>query len=668
MTTAWRSLTGVCLGLFVWGCSSSKGGNGGTAGAGGSIGPTCAAETQCGDQCVDVLTDPANCGSCGIPCSPGQSCQGGTCQCQSGMLCNGACVSSDATHCGDCTTTCPANQVCSNNICGSSCSSAETLCGSACVVTNGTDALNCGACGRACDSTQHCEDGTCIGITTTGNGGVTGSVGMTGAGNTTGTGGAGGVGGATGTGGSATAMGGTTGTGGSPPAETVLVTSAQGAYWQTNGQLTTVASGTATVTVNDSSTAQTWEGFGGAFNEKGWSYLSMLSPSDQNTAIHLLYGTDGARFNLGRIPMGASDYALSRYTEDEVAGGGTDYTMSSFSISRDAQNLIPYVKAAQAANGSIRFWASPWTPPTWMKTGASMDGSSFDGENMTDNAQVLTAHAQYFVKFVQDYAQQGITIETVAPQNEPTYSENYPSCLWTPALFTKFVGQYLGPAFASAGLSTKIMLGTMSNSGGSADPAIVSAVMADAAAKSYIKVLGYQWEMEASVTSANSSYHLPVWQTEHQCGNYPWASGYTTTAPNDQAYAVESWGLIRNWIKAGITAYCAWNMILDTVGDSIDSKMPWAQNALLTVDISAKKLNITPTYYVFRHFSQFVAPGAQVVATTGGDALAFKNRDGSIVAVMYNSGSATTYTLSVGGKKLQFAMPASGWATVDYVP
>jgi glucosylceramidase len=365
--------------------------------------------------------------------------------------------------------------------------------------------------------------------------------------------------------------------------------------------------------------------------------------------------------------MGASDYGTSRYTDDEVSSG-TDYSMTSFSTSRDMQVLIPYVKAALAVNGSIRLWASPWTPPTWMKTGPFMDSYAFDGGSMMDNAQVLTAHAQYFVRFVQAFAQQGITIETVAPQNEPNYSENYPSCIWSAALFTKFVGQYLGPALKTAGLGTKIMLGTMSNNGSNADPAIVTSVMNDATAKGYIKVLGYQWGMQSFVSGANSSYHLPIWQTEHQCGNYPWASGYKTTAPNDQAYGVESWGLIRNWIKAGVTAYSAWNMVLDTVGASIDSKQPWAQNALLTVDTSAKKLNVTPTYYVFRHVSQFVAPGATVVGTTGGDALAFKNRDGSIVTVMYNSGSASTYILAVGGKKLQFAMPANGWATVDFVP
>ena len=76
---------------------------------------------------------------------------------------------------------------------------------------------------------------------------------------------------------------------------------------------------------------------------------------------------------------------------------------------------------------------------------------------------------------------------------------------------------------------------------------------------------------------------------------------------------------------------------------------------------------MTPAYYVFRHFSQFIAPGAKRVATTGSspDALAFKNPDGSIVTIMYNSGSsAKTTILAVGGAKLQFSVPANGFATV----
>ena len=100
-----------------------------------------------------------------------------------------------------------------------------------------------------------------------------------------------------------------------------LITSAPNAYWNTTGTLTTVTTGTATVTVNDGTTMQTWEGFGGAFNEMGWSYLSMLSATDRDRAMKLLFdATDGAHFVMGRIPIGASDYALARYTDDEHGG------------------------------------------------------------------------------------------------------------------------------------------------------------------------------------------------------------------------------------------------------------------------------------------------------------------------------------------------------------
>ena len=81
-------------------------------------------------------------------------------------------------------------------------------------------------------------------------------------------------------------------------------------------------------------------------------------------------------------------------------------------------------------------------------------------------------------------------------------------------------------------------------------------------------------------------------------------------------------------------------MVLDTGGKGNDTVRQWAQDALLVVNTSSKTLTLTPAYYVFRHVSQYVQPGAKVVATSGGDALAFKNPDGSVVAVMYNSGGA----------------------------
>jgi hypothetical protein len=268
-------------------------------------GPSCPVDQMaCGPICLDVTADPMNCGGCGIPCSTGQICQGGACQCVSGLVCNGACVPSDATHCGDCATSCPSGQVCSSNICSSACSVGQTPCGTACTDTNGDDVFNCGGCGMPCAPGKICSGGICLDVSATGATGSDGGI---------------------------------------------------------------------DVTVNDSSTAQTWEGFGGAFNEMGWHYLSMLSPSERDHAIHLLYGAEGARFAFGRIPIGSSDYAMERYTLDETAG---DVSLAGFSIDHDTQLLIPFVQAAQAVKTNIRFWASPWTPPTWMKDGPFSSGKA----------------------------------------------------------------------------------------------------------------------------------------------------------------------------------------------------------------------------------------------------------------------------------------------------
>jgi len=507
------------------------------------------------------------------------------------------------------------------------CAATQTACGHRCVdVAN--DATNCGGCGIPCAADQTCDAGACRC--------APGMIDCNGA-----------------------CLSDPSACGAEDAVS--LVTSAPGAYWKTDAPLTEVTGAAADVTVDDTAAAQIWEGFGGSFNEAGWSVLSLLSAADRDRAINLLYGADGARFAFGRIPIGASDYALERYTLDETPD---DTALAEFSIARDIEKLIPYVKAAQAVKSNIRFWASPWTPPTWMKQGPFSPGnapSPFDGGTMKSDDAAMAALAQYLIRFVQAYADQGIRVEAISPQNEPNYTGTYPTCGWSPAIYTRFIGQHLGPAVARAGLATRIMLGTFN--GGGSDRAIVGSVMTDPAAQDSIDVLGYQWGMRDAVAVARP-FNLPIWQTEHVCGNYPWATPFDATmAPNDHAYAVESWGVIRDWIRAGVTAYSAWNMVLDTVGVGIDTTRVWPQNALLTVDTATGTLNVTPTYHVFRHLSRFVSPGARVVTTTG-DAVAFKNPDGSVVAVVFNAGSARTMTVAARGKTLQFPMPATGWATV----
>jgi glucosylceramidase len=456
-----------------------------------------------------------------------------------------------------------------------------------------------------------------------------------------------------------------------------LIVSGKGSYWQP-GAITT-ASGTATVTVNESDKHQTWLGMGGCFNEKGWEALQKLSQSDRDSAIKLLYGKNGCNFAWGRIPIGASDYALTRYSLDETSG---DTAMTHFSIDHDTNYLIPFIKAAQAVKPGIIFWASAWTPPTWMKTGA--DANRFDAGTMINQPKYLTANALYTVKFIQAYKAKGIPIKFVVPQNEPGYCQHYPSCGWgkyrTPAgadsngtdYLSDYTANYLWPTLQAQTPETDLWFGTLSNN------TFDWTYWLNTKSKPgpTIKGVCLQWNFRDSVKNLVNTSYL-IMQSEHQCGNYPWKTATTNVAtadstnffasyaPNNYNYGQESWSLISNWIKNGVHSYNAWNMVLDTGGFNLDTVRLWPQNALLTVNYQTKKLKVTPAYYVFRHISQFVDSGAVRLGTTGGDAIAFRNPDSSTVVIVYNSGSsASDMTVSAGGKTLKISVPAIGWATL----
>ena len=148
-------------------------------------------------------------------------------------------------------------------------------------------------------------------------------------------------------------------------------------------------------------------------------------------------------------------------------------------------------------------------------------------------------------------------------------------------LLIDFIKTYLGPTFAQRSLTAEIWCGTMSKDPD--DTNIAKATAIDPAALQYVKGFGVQWNLQAAV--ATLAHKGPVLQTEHRCGNYNFASPYwdqsrynANKPQNDHLYGEESWQLIRDWIVSGVNAYSAWNMVLDTIGKSLDA---WPQNALL---------------------------------------------------------------------------------------
>jgi len=476
-----------------------------------------------------------------------------------------------------------------------------------------------------------------------GSGGLVGTTGGT----VTAGGAAGAAGGIAGASGSAGAAGG----GAIAP---TLVTSAENDYWNTKAQVTVLATGTADLTLDVTTKYQQLSGFGGCFNEMGWDALSVLGIDEVTRAMKLLFDAkEGANFVYGRLPMGASDYSMSWYTLNDTTG---DYAMEHFSIDRDKEKLIPFIRAALQVRPDIKLWASPWVVPSWMKSGS----------NLKNDAQTLGAHALYMARFVEEYAKEGLKLVAIHPQNEPGYAQ----VRWTQAQFVDFIKTYLGPTFTQRNITAEIWCGTMSKDPD--DTNIAKAVALDADAMKYVKGFGVQWNLQAAV--ATLAQKGQVWQTEHKCGNYNFStpywdqSRYDAKKPqNDHLYGEETWQLLRDWIVAGVNGYSAWNMVLDTVGMSLGN---WPQNALLTVDRSTKRLIVTPAYYAFRHFSQYVQPNATRIKLSGStDAIAFSNPDGSIVTEVYNKTTAPLKrTLAVGSTLYQFDVPAHGWATLRTAP
>lgn len=416
-----------------------------------------------------------------------------------------------------------------------------------------------------------------------------------------------------------------------------------------------------TITIDPKRVYQEIDGFGGCFNEKGWAALSLLTPAKRDEVLKALFDPkQGAGFNICRVPIGANDYAVSRYTLNEVKD---DYQMKHFSIKRDKGCLIPYIKAAMKFRPDLRIWGSVWTPPTWMKT-----NGQFDGGSMKDDPKVYDAYALYLARFLESYQGEGINAFAVAVQNEPDTARNYPTCLWTEDQFLTFIRDHLGPLFKKRGVNGEIWLGTLSDGDYNKYP---RKALSDPVANNYITTVGYQWGGLYSVASTRK--HHPdkrIMQTETDCGNWYWKGGYNPDKPqNDWNYAVYTWNKVKDYFEQGVNSYMLWNMVLDEEGKSIDSISPWPQNAAVVIDSKTKSVIYTPMYYAFKHFSHFVKPGAHLirVKTSGPlkDVLAFKNPDGKVVLVMENTrAKRMILKIKISKRNYDLSLPAQSWSTL----
>lgn len=440
-----------------------------------------------------------------------------------------------------------------------------------------------------------------------------------------------------------------------------------------------------TIVIDPARTAQTVDGFGICFTEMGWHALNILEPARRDSVLRDLFSPGvGANFTLCRTPIGANNYSTDYYSYDDTEG---DFDLKNFSIAHDRVNLIPYIHAAQRFNPGLRLYATPWCPPTWMKRNkhfACLSNQSMERiildlvgiknareqdildrivQNGLDAADevaegtdgfimkepYLEAYARYFAKYVEAYRREGINIFAVMPQNSFCSAQIFPSCTWSLQGLTTFMGQYLGPAMQEQGV--ELMYGTLAGR----DSASVDAILADSACRNYIHTLGFQWGGIDALHYASAAYpDLKFYQTEHE----------TSDGLNTWQSAIHSWDTLLDYFRHGASAYTYYNAAAQPGGIN---RWGLPSNSLLTVDDSRRTASYNPDYYVIRHVSHYVQPGAQRIELGGTytEALGFLNPDHTLAVVLANKGDTPRpVSIRLGDQTVTPTLPAHSFNTL----
>lgn len=400
------------------------------------------------------------------------------------------------------------------------------------------------------------------------------------------------------------------------------------------------------ITLDASTMFQTMDGFGGCFNELGWEALLAIPADRAEAALKELFSPEGANFTLCRAPIGANDFSLGWYSLNETPG---DYEMKNFSVERNRQALIPYIKAAMKYQPKLGVWASPWCPPSWMTT-----NGRYRNGRMKGDAQTLAAYALYFSKFIQAWRAEGINLYAIHPQNEMGLNDGvYPQCAWSGADMNAFLRDHLLPRLQRDKVKVEVWLGTIT-SDKLAD--FVDPILGDARTAAGITGVGYQYGGQNAMRATHEKYpNVKLAQTETECygGWNAWDQGLIT------------FGRIVANTSNSASSYFFWNMVLDESGLS---RWNWRQNSLLTVDRKTETVTYNSEFYAMKHFSATVKPGARRIAVSGGpfaDVVAFQNPDGSKVLAFANvADQAVAVTVQVGETPVQLDVPAKSINTV----
>ncbi len=393
------------------------------------------------------------------------------------------------------------------------------------------------------------------------------------------------------------------------------------------------------------------KGIGGAFNEQGGEAFMSLPEAMRKAVVTALFNPEsGAGLTLCRTAVGASDFGLDAYSYSETAN---DYDMQHFSVERDTKSVLPFIRAAKAENPELRIFASPWSPPGWMKVSGKMDGGN---ENpavnvLRDSPQIYKAYALYFSKYVQAYAEHGVVVDRLIVQNETDMNPKYPGCDMSPEQMSVLIADYVRPRFNQDGLKTEIWAGTFRGKRSDA-----TAFMATAKADKACGV-GLQYCPPRQVRELRSSYpDLKMMHTEGRCFN----------SSNTVQQARTRFAEISGWLNSGCENYCYWNMVLN---ENSESGWGWKQNSLIKIDRQAGTVIYNPDFAPIALLSRFIRPGDQLLQVRTPKrtkAIAVRNNRQLVVFLQNNTTTPVSQNIDISGREHTVKLPAQSLCAVTF--
>jgi glucosylceramidase len=439
-------------------------------------------------------------------------------------------------------------------------------------------------------------------------------------------------------------------------------TVSRGLQQQTPLTFTTGGTATHTITVDENTRYQQFEG-GGASITDTTAYLlrgGAVTPATRDEVMRKLFSpTDGIGLSFVRNPIGASD--LSR--PGNVSLDDTCCDLNDFGANGYDTNVALLTVTAKQLNPSLRVMAVPWSAPGWMKDNGRMDQMGWL------KWEYYSTYAQYFVKYIQSYAARGVKIDYLSLQNEPNCchasnppAQDYPGMSWNSSGLVELTKNFVYPAFRAAGISTKILVHDW-NYGDYGT--IGSGLLADSAVRTDPLFGGIAWHGYYGDPAVGTNVHnqypaVPQFSTEHSGGT--WVGNQHN---DDMADTVN---YARNWSGSVVKWSLAVNQYMGPHNGGCGTC-----TGLITVQEGgprAGQVDYTIEYYTTGHLTKFVRPGAFRIDSTANSTVqnvAYRNPDGSKALIAHNGGTSDQSMKVVwGGQSFTYTLPARTTATFTW--